>query len=100
MTTGIARELSRNVQTRLAETLERELNIVRHALDDGELAELMIEAAVMMARTTAASIAAQSGNRGAAAGLFEAALLAIVHSIETGTADALARTMKEMERRS
>ena len=99
MSTGIARDLSAKLQGKLAEVLERELRIAGHVLGPPELGEIMIEAAVMLARTSAASIAGFAGHQGDASALFKATLKAIVTSIETGTGEALERALKEMESR-
>jgi hypothetical protein len=57
------------------------------------MGEIMIEAAVMMARTAAASIAGMAGDTPTAAQLFHGSLKAIIASIENGTEEAFGRAL-------
>lgn len=93
MSTGIARDLSAKLQQDLSATLERNTAIARHVLDGASVAIMMLEAAVMMTRTTAATIANMSDDDSDVPGTFDATITAIVQQIHHSRDDALERTM-------
>lgn len=57
-----AKDMSRKLQQSLAEVLIRETTIAQHVCTFPELAFIMIEASVMMVRTTAGTIANTIGD--------------------------------------
>jgi hypothetical protein len=56
-TKGVARDLSEKLQRRIAEVLERELQIASHVVEMPEIAAMLMEASIMMIRTSAATLA-------------------------------------------
>lgn len=101
MTKGISRDCSAKLQGKLAEVLERELQLFAHVLDPLEISKIMFEAAVMVVRTTAATLAGYATEPKDVETIFRSVTAGIQASVNSGEADGIARTVKTLaERRS
>ncbi len=82
MTTGIARDLSAKLQGEIAGVLERNLHVFAAVLEPGELGEVVLEAAVMTVRTTAATIAGFATGREEVTNLFQLVTRSIADQVQ------------------
>lgn len=99
MSEGMSRDLSKKLQLQLAEVLDRELHLFQYALSAEEIGIVAMEAAVMMVRTTAATIASFATNPGDMATLYRATTSGIIDMVGRGEADGIARTQVAAEAR-
>ena len=99
MSREIARDLSRDLQTRLADVLGRQANIASAVLPFPEVSFLMIEAAVMMVRTVGGTIANSLADTEEVAAVYEVTVKAIIEQVEQGRADAIEKIAAEINKR-
>lgn len=99
MTKGVSRDCSAKLQAKLAEVLERELQLFAHVLDPLEISEIMFEAAVMVVRTTAATLAGYATKPEDVETIFRSVTVGIQASVESGEADGIARTKAQLAAR-
>ncbi len=99
MTQGISRDCSAKLQRNLAEVLERELNLFAHVLDPMQISEIMFEAAVMVVRTTAATLAGYSSEPAEIETIFRSVIAGIHAAVRSGEADGIERAIREIRKR-
>lgn len=99
MTQGIPRDCSAKLQKALAEVLQREIQLFACVLDPMQISEIMFEAAVMVVRTTAATLASYASNAADAEDIFRSVTAGINAAIQNGEADGIARTLSAMQER-
>jgi hypothetical protein len=92
MSEGISRDLSKKLQQQLAVVLDRELHLFQHVLGAEEIGVVAMEAAVMMVRTAAATIASFATDPADMATLYRATTSGIIDMVGRGEADGIART--------
>lgn len=92
MNDGISRDLSKKLQQQLAAVLDRELNLLQHVISAEEIGVIMMEAAVMLARTSAATIGGYATSPADIATLYRATTSSIIDMISRGQDDGIART--------
>jgi hypothetical protein len=92
-------DLSANLQAKIAEVLVREASIAQQFVGLPGLALLMIEASVMMVRTTAGTIANTIDDADKADEMIAQTIDAIVDQIRKSQADIVTRVTAEIERR-
>lgn len=100
MSNVIRDDLSRNLQQRLGSVLEREAHVATHVLDVADLGIIMVEAAMMMARSAAATMGGHAATDEDATVLYNHVIDTIVAQLETSRADGLSRTMAERRKRA
>lgn len=86
----VAYDLCRDLQQSIGAVLERKLKVMRHALEPAELSIMLIEIAVSMQLTAAATIAAQVVET-EAANMFDLTLASIATFAAAARDDSLAK---------
>lgn len=99
MSEGMSRDLSKKLQLQLAAVLDRELHLFQYALSPEEIGVVAIEAAVMMVRTTAATIAGYGTNSADIETLYRTTTSGILDMVGRGEADGIARTKATLQAR-
>lgn len=84
------RDISRDIQRRVGEVVERQLEIARHVLEPSELAIVLIQLAVSVNLTAAATIAAMAEDPGGAGEAFDMMLASIATFAKSDRERALA----------
>ena len=92
MSEGMSHDLSKKLQLQLAAVLDRELHLFQYVLSTEEIGIVAIEAAVMMVRTTAATIANYASKPADIEILYRATTKGILDMVSRGEADGIART--------
>lgn len=92
MSAGISRDLSKKLQLELAAVLDRELHLFQHVLSIEEIGLVAMEAAVMMVRTTAATIAGYAAKPADIETLYRATTKGMLDMVGRGEAEGIART--------
>jgi len=98
MTAGITRDLSAKLQGDIGAALERNLHVFAAVLEPAELSLVMIEAAVMASRTTAATIAGFVEAEKVAT-MYGGTIDAIIEQLQNSKADGIARTVAALRAR-
>lgn len=99
MTQGIPRDCSAKLQKALAEVLEREIKLFACVLDPMQISEIMFEAAVMVVRTTAATLAGYASEPSDVENIFRSVTAGIQASVQSGEAEGIARTLNALRER-
>lgn len=94
------RDISRDIQRRVGEVVERQMNIARHVLEPAELAIVLIQLAVSVNLTTAATIASLADEPKGAAAAFDMMLSSIATFSKSDRERALAAITDRMGSRS
>ena len=93
MSEGIQRDLSRKMQQSIAQVLERETRIASYVLDLSSIGIIMFEAAVMVARTTAATLANSAETDEAAIAIYQLTIDQVIEQLTKTREDGIARTL-------
>lgn len=93
MSTGMTRDLSAKLQRKLAEVLDRELHLFAVVVNPEEIGLILIEAATMLCRTSAATIAGYGDDPEKIEHLYRSSITAIVQQLTTSQEDGVARTI-------
>ncbi len=93
MSAGIERDLSRKMQMSISEVLDRETKIASYVLDLSSIGIIMFEAAVMVARTTAATLANSADTDEAATAVYNATIDQVIEQLQKTRADGIERTL-------
>lgn len=100
MSYGAAHDMSRKLQASLADVLVRETTIAQHVCSFPEIAVVMIEASVMMVRTTAGTIANTVADDASAEELIASTIDAIVEQVRASQPDIVAKVLAERRSRA
>lgn len=100
MTHQIRQDLSQKLQVALSEVLDRETRIAAHVLSASDIGLLMLEASVMMARTTAATLAGHAEDEAGMARTYGVMTDAIIEAIDGSREDGIARTIATVKARA
>lgn len=100
MSVGIAHDFSRKIQQSLADVLTRETAIAQHACTLPEIALMLIEASVMMARTAAGTIANSIDDDAKVEQMINDAIDGIVGQIKLSQPDIVTKVMATRQARA
>jgi len=100
MSEGIQRDLSRKMQQSIAAVLERETRIAGYVLDLSSIGIIMFEAAVMVARTTAATLANSAETDEAAIAIYELTIDQVIEQLTKTRQDGIERTLAARKARA
>lgn len=100
MSLGIAHDLSRKMQQSLGDVLMRETAIAQHACTLPEIALMLIEASVMMARTAAGTIANSIDDDAKVDQIVADAIDGIVEQIKLSQPDIVVKVLSERRARA
>ena len=100
MSVGIAHDLSRRMQQSLADVLMREIAIAQHACTLPEIALMLIEASVMMARTAAGTIANSIDDDSKVEQMIDDAIDGITGQIKLSQPDIVTKVMATRQARA
>lgn len=95
----VTRDLSRKLQEGLAVVLERDLKVAQVVLEPNEIGVLFLEAAVMMVRSSAATVAGMCGPADVER-IYDLTIESIFEQAKMGRADAVRRTQTAIAPRS
>jgi len=100
MTYAAAHDMSRKLQATLAEVLMRETKIARHVCSLPEISIMLIEASVMMVRTTAGTIGNSVDDDASVAGIIDLTIEGIIEQVRKSQADILPQVLAERRSRA
>ena len=100
MSYEVLHDLSRKLQVALSEVLDRETRIAAHVLSASDIGLLMLEASVMMARTTAATLGGHADDEASMARSYGVMTDAIIEAINGSRDDGIARMIATVKARA
>ncbi|TVV75309.1 hypothetical protein [Sphingomonas solaris] len=98
MNDQIRKDLSRKLQTGLGALFQREIEIAKVVLSPADTNTLLFEAAVMMVRTAAASIAASAESVADVEKTFDVVVEAVFEAIKASRSKSLTRIHEELRK--
>lgn len=96
----VAHDMTRKLQASLADVLQREMRIAEHVCGFAEIGLMMIEASVMMARTTAGTIANSIDDDAKVEGIIKMTIDGIVEQIRKSEPDIAAKVLAKRRSRA
>lgn len=93
-------DLSRKLQASLSEVLDRETKIASYVLELPSIGLIMLEASVMMARTTAATLANSAETDEMAISVYNTTIDAIVEQLQNTRENGIERTLAVRRKRA